>query len=108
MAVTNQDGANLTGQTIKSFDEFDDEGTKPTTKSKYTHEGTGDQAWTLNDIESEDIPLYNYGIRWRRYGEYRSLSKRAFKYICALIRFICLTVKVIHLPIRSCNAWRNW
>ncbi|KAF9304703.1 hypothetical protein BGZ74_000835 [Mortierella antarctica] len=69
MAVTNQDGANMTGQTIKSFDEFDDEGTKPTTKGKDTPEGrTGDQAWDVNDIESEDIPLYNYGIRWRRYG----------------------------------------
>ncbi|KAF9372576.1 hypothetical protein CPC16_002347 [Podila verticillata] len=68
MAVTNQEGANLTGQTIKSFDEFDDEGTKPTAKSKDTHEGTGDQAWALNDMEFEDIPLYNYGIRWRRYG----------------------------------------
>ncbi|KAG0327176.1 hypothetical protein BG000_001056 [Podila horticola] len=69
MAVTNQDGANLTGQTIKSFDEFDDEGTKPTTKGKDTPEGSaGDQTWVLNDIESEDIPLYNFGIRWRRYG----------------------------------------
>lgn len=61
----------MTGQTIKSFDEFDDEGTKPTTKGKDTPEGrTGDQAWDVNDIESEDIPLYNYGIRWRRYGKH--------------------------------------
>ncbi|KAG0038889.1 hypothetical protein BGZ82_010474 [Podila clonocystis] len=69
MAVTNQDGANLTGQTIKSFDEFDDESTKPTAKGKDIPESsTGHPAWALNDVESEDIPLYNYGIRWRRYG----------------------------------------
>lgn len=83
MAVTNQEGANLTGQTIKSFDEFDDEGTKPTAKSKDTHEGTGDQAWALNDIESEDIPLYNYGIRWRRYGEYRCLNEYSSTFECS-------------------------
>ncbi|KAG0344359.1 hypothetical protein BG004_004538 [Podila humilis] len=70
LAVANQDGNNLTGQTIKSFDEFGDEGAKRQSASNVDSKSTNDEQvnWSLNDFESEDIPLYHYGIRWRRHG----------------------------------------
>ncbi|KAF9562693.1 hypothetical protein EC968_005175 [Mortierella alpina] len=82
LAVTSQDGTNLTGQTIRSFDEFDDEGvsTNRITENGAKGDGTDDKAADVeaeadleaegspSAVESEDIPLYSHGIRWRRYG----------------------------------------
>ncbi|KAF9983884.1 hypothetical protein BGZ75_004550 [Mortierella antarctica] len=84
LAVTSQDGTNLTGQTIRSFDEFDDEGvsTNRATENGAVGAGTDDKTAEVeaeakaevevegppNAVESEDIPLYSHGIRWRRYG----------------------------------------
>jgi len=71
MAVTQQEGANLTGQTIKSFDEFDEDSSKATPRtSDNQNEKTSDSPTSHGDIESEDIPLYQHGIRWRRYGTF--------------------------------------
>lgn len=83
--MTNQDGTNLTGQTIRSFDEFDDEGVSSnSTTGNIASGGTGEGAddktadaepeveveadGPRNAVESEDIPLYSHGIRWRRFG----------------------------------------
>ncbi|CAO3566719.1 unnamed protein product [Mortierella alpina] len=84
LAVTSQDGTNLTGQTIRSFDEFDDEGvsTNRTTGRDANVENADDKPVETETkaeadvevegppraVESEDIPLYSHGIRWRRYG----------------------------------------
>ncbi|KAF9167654.1 hypothetical protein BGX21_000139 [Mortierella sp. AD011] len=70
MAVTNRDGTNLTGHTIKSFDEFDDEtniGLAITGSGKVT-QGEYNKSLLPEDIEFEDIPLYSHGIQWRRCG----------------------------------------
>ncbi|KAI1306706.1 hypothetical protein EDD11_004682 [Mortierella claussenii] len=71
MAVTNQDGANLTGQTIKSFDEFDEEGSKSNANPRSIN-NSGNKSTEADaaseDVEYQDIPLYSLGIRWRRYG----------------------------------------
>ncbi|KAI8600596.1 Hamartin protein-domain-containing protein [Dissophora ornata] len=69
MAVTDQEGANLTGQTIKSFDEFEGEGVRTNTSSDSTHNNKSTESGQPStDIEFEDVPLYSHGIRWRRYG----------------------------------------
>ncbi|KAG0044914.1 hypothetical protein BGZ83_009817 [Gryganskiella cystojenkinii] len=67
MAVTQQDGANLTGQTIKSFDEFDEDTTK-SAPGNVAGDRNGDPSLPVEELEYEDIPLYFHGIRWRRYG----------------------------------------
>ena len=70
MVVANQEGANLTGQTIKSFDEFEDEGIRTDTFSDSTHNSKSPESGQPSmEVEFEDIPLYSYGIRWRRYGK---------------------------------------
>ncbi|GJJ75040.1 hypothetical protein EMPS_07398 [Entomortierella parvispora] len=69
MAVTQQEGANLTGQTIKSFDEFDEDSAKATSGAGANQDEKASGSPSSNgEIEYQDIPLYQHGIRWRRYG----------------------------------------
>ncbi|KAK5808496.1 Hamartin protein-domain-containing protein [Linnemannia elongata] len=72
MAVAYQEGNNLTGQTLKSFDEFEESSPSSsgiaTNKTQSAEGKAGDAASSPDDIEYEDIPLHSYGIRWRRYG----------------------------------------
>ncbi|KAF9583616.1 hypothetical protein BGW38_009031 [Lunasporangiospora selenospora] len=61
--LANQGGNNMTGPTMQAFDEFDDEEAEAASRSKQS------SLESLSDhVEYEDIPLYIYGIRWRRYG----------------------------------------
>ncbi|KAF9955317.1 hypothetical protein BGZ72_003840 [Mortierella alpina] len=65
LAVTSQDGTNLTGQTIRSFDEFDDEGvsTNRTTGDGTNNEGTHDKSAEVEaDVEVEGSPKQGSGI----------------------------------------------
>ncbi|KAG0204312.1 hypothetical protein BGX33_008583 [Mortierella sp. NVP41] len=74
MAVAYQEGNNLTGQTLKSFDEFEENnpsksmGSGAANTAQGTNEKRGDTSPSPDGTEYEDIPLYNYGIRWRRHG----------------------------------------
>ncbi|KAF9150539.1 hypothetical protein BG015_007652 [Linnemannia schmuckeri] len=72
MAVAYQDGNNLTGQTLKSFDEFEESGSSTTdtaTNKAHSTEGKAEDVLSSpDDMEYEDIPLHSLGIRWRRYG----------------------------------------
>ncbi|KAF9135536.1 hypothetical protein BGW39_002284 [Mortierella sp. 14UC] len=72
MAVAYQEGNNLTGQTLKSFDEFEESNIATTSGTTSSTQGTEAKAEEVtsspDDIEYEDISLYSHGIRWRRYG----------------------------------------
>ncbi|KAF9428220.1 hypothetical protein BGZ94_003080, partial [Podila epigama] len=72
MSVNDQEGANLTGQTIKSFDEFDDnttEGQQSASDKDNANNSHDEQtAWPFDDIEFEDVTLFNHGLVWRRFG----------------------------------------
>lgn len=72
MAVAYQEGNNLTGQTLKSFDEFEESSPYSsgiaTNKTQSAEGKAGDAPSSPDDIEYEDIPLHSHGIRWRRYG----------------------------------------
>ncbi|KAG0006655.1 hypothetical protein BGZ65_005544 [Modicella reniformis] len=108
MALTNQEGVNLTGQTIKSFDEFDDEVTRVDTALKVNTSVAGsptkDTGSSPDDIEFEDIPLYGHGIRWRRYGptvpgsttEGSPDPTAIFSFLYGL--FPCNLLKFLHSP----------
>ncbi|KAG0263730.1 hypothetical protein BGZ95_003739 [Linnemannia exigua] len=72
MAVAYQEGNNLAGQTLKSFDEFEENTSATTSGAASNTQGTegktGEATSPPDDIEYEDINLYSHGIRWRRYG----------------------------------------
>ncbi|KAF9182729.1 hypothetical protein BGZ51_004475 [Haplosporangium sp. Z 767] len=77
LAVASQDATNLRGQTIKSFDEFEDDGAgyrtghaqhSSSNNNSAANNKNLDAGWSTDIAEHEDIPLYSHGIRWRRYG----------------------------------------
>ncbi|KAG0200599.1 hypothetical protein BGX28_006395 [Mortierella sp. GBA30] len=110
LTVTNQEGANLTGQTIKSFDEFDDEAisTDHTAKnggnSSNRDSKAAESEESSDGVESEDIPLYSHGIRWRRYGPAMPGGRKEgapdptaiFSFLYGL--FPCNLLKFLHSP----------
>ncbi|KAG0259766.1 hypothetical protein BG011_002377 [Mortierella polycephala] len=113
MAVANQDGTNLTGQTIKSFDEFEDDGTGHRTghaqrsisnNNSAANNKSSDVGWSTDTAEYEDIPLYSHGIRWRRYGpitpggsnEGAPDPTAIFSFLYGL--FPCNLLKFLHAP----------
>jgi hypothetical protein len=73
MILTNQEGVSLPGHTIKSFDEFGDEGARDDAArndaKRHPEDATKPSSSSPDTIGFEDISLYSYGIRWRRYGE---------------------------------------
>jgi hypothetical protein len=95
MAVAYQEGNNLTGQTLKSFDEFEESSPSApgttTDKTQLTEEKAGDTSSSPDDIEYEDIPLHSHGIRWRRYGTMSGMNsnpcvRRLSHYFFVLLR----------------------
>ncbi|KAF9905368.1 hypothetical protein EC991_001733 [Linnemannia zychae] len=68
MAVAYHEGDNLTGQTLKSFDEFEENSPNATSGLTSTQGKAEEVIPSPDDIEYEDINLYSHGIRWRRYG----------------------------------------
>ncbi|KAF8984286.1 hypothetical protein BGZ46_008374 [Entomortierella lignicola] len=106
MAVTNQDGTNLTGHTMKSFDEFDDDENRSAGLAVSNDRSSGPEHDKMisEDIEYEDIPLHNYGLQWRRYGpsapggitEGAPDPTAVFTFLYGL--FPCNLLKFLHSP----------
>ncbi|KAG0239829.1 hypothetical protein BGX31_002428 [Mortierella sp. GBA43] len=108
MALANQEGSTLAGQTITSFNEFDDEGTKRDASRNgatgTSGDTTDDSRSSPDDVEFEDISLFSYGMRWRRYGptvpgtttEGAPDPTAIFSFIYGL--FPCNLLKFLHSP----------
>ncbi|KAK3822972.1 MAG: Hamartin protein-domain-containing protein [Benniella sp.] len=108
MILTNQEGASLPGRTIKSFDEFGDEGARDDAArndtKRHPEDATKTSGSSPDTIEFEDISLYSYGIRWRRYGstipgtttEGAPDPSAIFSFLYGL--FPCNLLKFLHSP----------
>ncbi|KAF9107178.1 hypothetical protein BGX27_008854 [Mortierella sp. AM989] len=92
----------------QSFDEFDDEhpnaGSAVMDDIRVVHDDDSTRSSSPEDIEFDDIPLYNHGIRWRRYGpdipggttEGAPDPTAIFSFLYGL--FPCNLLKFLHSP----------